>query len=107
MHDAYAAHAPMPAMPEEIRNADRRRVAVHAVQVELIFDHPVAAAELPQHVAAQSFAEVGECLAGVQGVVGTDRLSCWSRTLGVNVLATMSDRLGVRDRLAEVVVLRH
>src|SRR5689334_5120917 len=101
-------------MPEEVAEADRGAVAIHAVEVELILHHPMAAAQLAQHIAAHSLAEIGERFAGIQRVVRAERaerfderralvadslLRYRKRTLGLEVLSPMSERLGVGHRL--------
>src|SRR5260221_156511 len=71
--DAHAAEAPLPAVAQKLGDADGRHVPVHAVQIELVFNHPVAAPQLPQHVATQACAEIGELIAGVERVVQAQR----------------------------------
>src|SRR5947209_19267179 len=71
--DAHATHAPLPAVAQELADADRRHVPVHAVQIELVLDYPVAAPELAQHVAAEAFAEISELIARIHGVIEAQR----------------------------------
>src|SRR5437763_978205 len=51
VHDAHAAPATPAAMAQEFRDTDGGDVPVHAVQVELVLDHPVAAPQFGQDVA--------------------------------------------------------
>src|SRR5919197_3919059 len=71
--DAHAPQAPLPAMAQEVGDADRSHVAVHAVQIELVLHYPMTAPELAQHVAAEPLGEIGELVARIDRVVEARR----------------------------------
>src|SRR5581483_10745087 len=71
--DPYAAEAAPTAMAQEFGHVERCHVAVHAVQVELRFHHPVPAPELAQHLALYAFAQIDQLVAGIQSLVYRER----------------------------------
>src|SRR5439155_444051 len=57
VNDPHAADAPRRAALQKARDAERRLDAIHAVKIQAVFDHPMAAAQLAQHLARQAFAQ--------------------------------------------------
>src|SRR5688572_31874590 len=72
-------------------------LAVHAVEVELILDHPVAAAQLSQDLARKPFAQENELFARIDRVVDGARAVQRFLERGALVAARLA-RLGRRRR---------
>jgi hypothetical protein len=73
VHDAHAAQAARRRRAHEFRHLLRCLPPVHAVQVEAVLYHPVAAPQPAQHLARHAIAQVGEFDAGVECVIHRHR----------------------------------
>src|SRR6185369_13120307 len=91
VHDAYAAQSAREALLEEFDDQRGGLVAREAVQVDAVLDRPVAAAQLAQHLARYSVAQIG-FLAEIERIVVRQR---------------PAQALGQRGRLVAPALVRH
>src|SRR6266513_1346959 len=123
VNDPHAADAPRHAASQKARDAERRLDAIHAVKIQAVFDHPMAAAQLAQHLARQALAQEGQLLARIDRVVQRDRAGegfgegrtlvalalAWQRRRRVRPqhdAARFGERGYAGNRLAELLVVR-
>jgi len=69
--DAHAAQSAAPALRDEFRGGERGLLRVQPVQVEVILDHPVRAAQLAQDVAWQPGTQVARVVFDFDIVIKT------------------------------------